>query len=111
MSVRYLIALCICSVVAGTASLNAAPQGSVEGQLKIVSLRPVELAGENRTTETAAVPATAKNYADYPLIILTQGERKQIARITADAEEIIARRFRRASTSSMWKDACPSVCT
>jgi len=86
MSVRYLIAASICSVVAGTASLNAAPQGSVEGQLKIVSLRPVELAGENRTTETAAVPATAKNYADYPLIILTQGERKQIARITADAE-------------------------
>ncbi len=86
MSVRYLIAASICSVVAGTASANAAPQGSVEGQLKIVSQRPVELADENRTTETRAAPVTAKNYADYPLIILTQGERKQIARITADAE-------------------------
>src|SRR5207302_9539151 len=86
MSVRYQFAVCICSVVAGTASVKAAPQGSGEGQLKIVSQKPVELADENRTTETTAVPATAKNYADYPLIILTQGERKQIARITADAE-------------------------
>ena len=86
MSVRYLIAASICSVVAGTASVNAAPQGSVEGQLKIVSQRPVELADENRTTERRAVPVTAKNYADYPLIILTQGERKQIARVTADKD-------------------------
>src|SRR5437016_12877178 len=86
MSVRYLIAASICSVVAGTAPANAAPQGSVEGQLKIVSQRPAELADENRTTETRAAPVTAKNYADYPLIILTQGEREQIARITADAE-------------------------
>jgi hypothetical protein len=80
MSVRYLIAASICSVVAGTASVNAAPQGSVEGQLKIVSQKPVELDDENTPT------LAAKNYADYPLIILTQGERKQIARITADAE-------------------------
>jgi hypothetical protein len=28
---------------------------------------------------------TAGNYADYPLIILSAGDRKQIARITADA--------------------------
>ena len=85
-SLRCLIAASIVLVVAGTASLNAAPQGSVEGQLKIVSLRPVELADENWTTETAAAPPTAKNYAEYPLIILSQGERKQIARITADAD-------------------------
>src|SRR5205807_3784223 len=63
-----------------------APQGSVEGQLKIVSEKPVELADENRAAETTAVPATAKNYADYPLIVLSQSERKQIARITADAD-------------------------
>jgi len=80
MSVRYLIAASICLVVAGTASVNAAPQGSVEGKLKIVSQRPVELDGENTPT------LAAKNYTDYPLIILTQGERKQIARIAADAE-------------------------
>ena len=48
--------------------------------MKIVSLRPVELDDEN-------TPALAgKNYADYPLIILSQAERKQIARITADTD-------------------------
>ena len=83
---RYLIAASIVFVLAGTALINAAPQGSVEGHLKIVSLRPAELADENQTTETAAVPPTAKNYADYPLIILSQGEGKQVARITADAQ-------------------------
>jgi hypothetical protein len=83
MSVRYLIAVCIWLVAAGTASVNAAPQGSVEGRLKIVSQRPVQLDDENAPTKTA--PATTEHYADYPLIILSQGERKQIARITADA--------------------------
>ena len=50
--------------------------------MKIVSLRPVELDGENTPRQTA--PATAENYANYPLVILSQGERKQIARITAN---------------------------
>jgi hypothetical protein len=79
-SFRYLIAACIVLVVAGNASLNAAPQGSVEGQLKILSRRPVELNDENTPT------VAAKNYTDYPLIILSQSEKKQIARITADAD-------------------------
>src|SRR6267154_2730444 len=81
---RYLIGLWFPLILAGTAPINAAPEGWLEGQVKIVSLRPVELDGENTPTQTA--PATAENYADYPLIILSQGERKQIARITADAE-------------------------
>ena len=80
MSVRYLIGVCSCLVAAGTASVNAAPQGSIEGRLKIVSLRPVKLADENTPT-----PA-AKNYTDYPLIILSQTERKQIARIAVHAD-------------------------
>jgi hypothetical protein len=83
-SLRYLIAACASLVLIGTASSNAAPQGFVEGQLKIVSLRPVELDGENTPTQTA--PATAESYANYPLIILSQGERKQVARITANAD-------------------------
>jgi len=83
-AVRYLIAACASVVLIGTASSNAAPQGFVEGQLKIVSLRPVELDGENAPTQTA--PATTETYANYPLIILSQGERKQITRITAKAD-------------------------
>ena len=48
--------------------------------MKIVSLRPVKLDDENTPT-----PA-AKNYTDYPLIILSQAERKQIARIAVHAD-------------------------
>jgi hypothetical protein len=80
MSVKYLIGVCILLVLATTALINAAPQGSIEGHLNVVSLRPVELVDENTPTAKAA------NYADYPLIILSQGERKQIARITADKD-------------------------
>jgi hypothetical protein len=83
-SLRYLIAASASLVLIGTASSNAAPQGFVEGQLKIVLLRPVELNGENAPTQTA--PKTAETYANYPLIILSQGERKQIARITANPD-------------------------
>jgi hypothetical protein len=77
-SPKYLIAACIFLVLVGIASINAAPQGFLEGQLKILSGRPVELADENTAT------VAAESYAEYPLIILTRAERKQIARITAD---------------------------
>jgi hypothetical protein len=83
-SLKYLIAACTVFILVCTASANAESQGFIEGQLKIVSLRPVELNGENTPTQTA--PTAAENYADYPLIILSQGERKQIARITANAD-------------------------
>src|SRR2546430_2327358 len=59
---KYLIPVCIFSVVAGTAT---EPPGFVEGHLKIVSPKEVELANGN------AAAITAENYAEYPLIILT----------------------------------------
>ena len=80
-SLKYPIAVWIFLVLLGTASSsNATPQGFLEGQLKILSRSPVKLADDN----TAAM--TARNYADYPLIILTGDETKQIARITADKD-------------------------
>ena len=54
------------------------PPGFVEGHLKIISGKEVELADGN------APVITAENYAQYPLIILSEGEKKEIARITAD---------------------------
>jgi len=46
--------------------------------LKIISGKEVELADGN-------VPAiTAENYAQFPLIVLSQGGGKEIARLTAD---------------------------
>jgi hypothetical protein len=86
-SVRYLIAVCICSAFTAPASINAAPQGFLEGQLKITSARPVELNDENpsRPIDGKLVAAGA-DYANYPLVVLSQGERKQVVRITADAQ-------------------------
>ena len=85
--VRYLIAVCICSAFTAPASINAASQGFLEGQLKITSGKPVELDDENPSRLIDAKPAAARaDYANYPLVILSQGEKKQVARITADAQ-------------------------
>jgi hypothetical protein len=72
---KGLTAVCIFSVVTGMAT---EPPGFVEGHLKIISARGVELADGN------APAMTAENYAQYPLIILSQGGKKEIARVTAD---------------------------
>ena len=72
---KCLIAVCIFSVVIGTAT---EPPGFVEGHLKIISSKEVELADGN------APAITAENYAQYPLIILSQSGKKEIALVTAD---------------------------
>src|ERR1700745_746088 len=67
-------AVCIFLMLTGTASIKAAPQGFMEGHLKIVVIRAVE---------TNNIPPR-ENYAEYPLIILTQEGKREIARLTAD---------------------------
>jgi hypothetical protein len=79
---KHIIGVCLTLLVLGITSMNAAPQGFLEGRLKIVSRTPVEIEGENNARETTAV--TAEMYASYPLVVLGRGERKQVARITAD---------------------------
>jgi hypothetical protein len=73
--VKYLIAASIFSVVPGMAG---EPAGFVEGHLKIISPKEVQLA------DGKAPAMTAENYAQYPLIILSQGGEKEIAKVTAD---------------------------
>ena len=86
-SVRYLILVCICSAFTAPVSINAAPQGFLDGQLKIISGRPVALDDETASKPIDEKPAAAgADYANYPLVILSQGEKKQVARITADAQ-------------------------
>jgi hypothetical protein len=86
-SIRYLIAVCICSAFTAPVSINAAPQGFLDGQLKIISGRPVELDDENPSRPIDGKPAAAgTDYANYPLVVLSNGEKKQVARITADGE-------------------------
>ena len=65
-------------VALGVGSADAQAPGFLEGHLKIIAPREVELAD--------ATPSgnTEDNYADYPLIILTRDKQKEIARVTAD---------------------------
>ena len=80
-SLKHLIAGGVFFILAsGTAPLNAAPPGSLEGHLKIVSPKEVELA------EPSPSKGTAENYAHYPLIILSKAGQKEMARITADRD-------------------------
>lgn len=79
MFLKNLIVGCIFLVLAGSATASdALPSGAIEGHLKILSPRAVDLGDESAAT------VTAENYAEYPLLILSQSEKKEIARITAD---------------------------
>jgi hypothetical protein len=63
-------------MLAGAASIKAAPQGFMEGHLKIVVIRAVE---------ADDMPQTApETYAEYPLVVLNQDGKREIARLTAD---------------------------
>jgi hypothetical protein len=76
---KYLFAGCSFLILAGdTVSLNAEPPGLLEGHLKILSLKEVELA------EASPSEAKAENYAEYPLVILSRDGGKEVARVTAD---------------------------
>ena len=76
---RYLVSACFFLVLAGGTPTNAATPGFVEGHLKIVSAKEVNLADGRPPV------ITGENYAEYPLIILTRNGKKEVARITADA--------------------------
>ena len=84
--VRSLILVCICSAFTASASIDAAPQGFLDGQLKIISGRPVALDDESPSKPIDGKPAVGADYANYPLVVLSQGEKKQVVRITADAQ-------------------------
>jgi hypothetical protein len=71
---------CIFLVFAARAtSSDALPSGAMEGHLKIVSPRAVE--PSDNMPRPAVAPET---YAEYPLIILSQDGKKEIAHVTAD---------------------------
>jgi Carboxypeptidase regulatory-like domain len=76
---QYLVSACVFLLLAGSASINAAPRGFVEGHLKIVSPKEVELADGSPPADVATV-----NYAEYPLIILSKDGKNEVARVTAD---------------------------
>jgi len=75
---KYLFSACVFGLLAGGVLISAAQQGFVEGHLKILSPKEVELADETPSKMAAA------NYADYPLIVMSRDQQREIARVTAD---------------------------
>jgi hypothetical protein len=71
---------CIFLALLATSSLRAAPQGYMEGHLNIVFAMAAA-----PSDEMTAPPVPPETYAAYPLVILTQQGKKEIARLTADA--------------------------
>ena len=80
MVVRTLVpaALLLSLVLACTAAGGAAPPGFLEGHLKIVSLKVVDLAGGGPSKGGPEV------YAEFPLIIRGADGKTEVARVTAD---------------------------
>jgi hypothetical protein len=80
MRVNQLILACAFLVLIGIGCLASdnAPLGLLEGRLRILAAKEVELAEGNPPKFSGA------NYAEYPLIILSQDGKKEMARVTAD---------------------------
>jgi len=78
MRFKYLIWRCLFLVPIGCLASDNAALGFVEGHLRILASKDVELAEGNPPKFSGA------NYAEYPLIILSQDGKKEIARVTAD---------------------------
>jgi hypothetical protein len=78
-SFKYLASAFFIFLVAGMVSIEAAPPGFLEGHLKIIFGMAVGESDEMPRAEGAP-----QSYAKYPLIILSQEEKKEIARVTVD---------------------------
>ena len=76
---RNLIRVCVYLLVASVAVIEAASPGFLEGHLKIIFQKEVDLADE--------IPSkmTAENYVEYPLVILSSDKQTEVAHVTADA--------------------------
>jgi hypothetical protein len=77
--INYLTAGCVFVFCIAVTALSAAPApGSVEGHVKIISPKEVELM-DLTPSETAA-----NSYSDYPLIILSKDAKMKATLITPD---------------------------
>jgi hypothetical protein len=79
MTVKTLLITCLVFSLVGTALTDTPKPGHVKGHVRIVSRSEVNLA------DGAAIPITAETYAEYPLIVLTEDGKREIARVIPDA--------------------------
>ena len=75
---RFLISTFVISLLASPGWIGATPKGFLEGHLKIISSREVELA------DGTPSKMTAENYIDYPLVILSRDKKAEVAHVTSD---------------------------
>ena len=75
--VCWFVALLFVIALRGFAS-DDVPRGSLEGHLTILPFHDAELADQGTSK-------MGGNYAGYPLVILSQDGKKEIARVRADA--------------------------
>jgi Carboxypeptidase regulatory-like domain len=77
---KYLAVVCLCWIVAAVKVSSDSPAaGFLEGHLKIVSPKEVELA------EPTPSESTASNYSDYALIILSKDGKTDVTHVTPDS--------------------------
>ena len=76
---RHLASAFIVFLLAGTTTINAAQQGFLEGHLKIIFGMAVGESDEMPRAEGAP-----QSYAKYPLIVLSQEDKKEIAQVPVD---------------------------
>ena len=79
MFFNYLVSASIFLFLGATASIRAESQGFVEGHLKIVFGFAVD-----RSDEMPRPEVGPESYAEYPLVILKQDEKKEVTRVTPD---------------------------
>jgi hypothetical protein len=75
---KCLVFGCLYLALTEPDTIKATPPGFLEGHLKIILSREVELA------DGTPAPVTAENYADYPLIVLSQDRKTEVTHVTAD---------------------------
>jgi hypothetical protein len=78
MRFKYLILGCLLLIAGACLASDNAPVGFLEGRLRILANKEVELAEGNPPKFSGA------NYTEYPLIILSQDGKKEITRVIAD---------------------------
>ena len=78
-SLKSLVRVWGFAALAGAVPLSgAAPTGILEGHLKILSSKEVNLA------DGTPASVIAENYADYPLVVLSQDRKQEVTRVAAD---------------------------
>jgi carboxypeptidase family protein len=79
MFLKYLASTFVILLLAGSVSMKAESRGFMEGHLKIIFGMAV-----GKSDEMPRAEAAPESYAEYPLVVLSQEEKKEVARVTAD---------------------------